>query len=100
MIGLGLRRGDKVAVVGDNRPAWVCAEIAAQGAGAVAVGIYQDSSPAEVAYVVEHSEAVLVVAEDQEQVDKLLEVIDQLPHVRHVIYDDPRGLRHYRHPAL
>jgi long-chain acyl-CoA synthetase len=100
MISLGLRRGDKVAIVGNNRPAWVFAELAAQGAGAISVGIYQDSTPAEVAYVVDHSEAALVVAEDQEQVDKLLELMAKLPRVRHVVYDDPRGMRHYRHPAL
>ena len=100
LISLGIRRGDKVAIIGDNRPAWVYAELAAQGAGGVSVGIYQDSSLTEVAYVIDHSEAAFVVAEDQEQVDKILEVIERLPRVRHVVYDDPRGLRHYRHPAL
>jgi long-chain acyl-CoA synthetase len=100
LMSLGMRRGDKVAIIGDNRPAWVYAELAAQGAGGVSVGIYQDSNLEEVAYVIDHSEAAFVVAEDQEQVDKILELVDRLPRLRHIIYDDPRGLRHYRHPAL
>ncbi|HVR07204.1 MAG TPA: AMP-binding protein, partial [Thermoanaerobaculia bacterium] len=100
LLALGLRRGDKVAIIGDNRPEWLYAELGAQGAGGTAVGIYQESNLDEVAYVIDHSDAVLVVAEDQEQVDKILDVIEKLPKVRHVIYSDPRGMRHYRHPAL
>ncbi len=97
---LGLRRGDKVAIVGDNRPEWVWSEIAAQALGAASVGIYQDSNLTEVAYVIDHCDASIVVAEDQEQVDKILEMLEKLPKVRHVVYTDPRGLRKYRHPAL
>jgi long-chain acyl-CoA synthetase len=100
LVALGLRRGDKVAIIGDNRPEWVYAELAAQGAGGTSVGIYQDSNLVEVAYVIDHSDAVFVVAEDQEQVDKILDMIEKLPQVKHVIYSDPRGMRHYRHPAL
>ncbi|HEX9050703.1 MAG TPA: long-chain fatty acid--CoA ligase [Anaeromyxobacter sp.] len=100
LVALGLQRGDKVAIVGDNRPEWVWSEIAAQAAGAASVGIYQDSNLTEVAYVIDHCDASIVVAEDQEQVDKILEMLDQLPKVRHVIYTDPRGLRKYEHPAL
>ena len=100
LVDLGLRRGDKVAIIGDNRPEWVYAELAAQAGGGASVGIYQDSNLDEVAYVIDHSDAVLVVAEDQEQVDKILDVIDKLPKVKHVVYGDPRGMRHYRHPAL
>lgn len=100
LVDLGMRRGDKVAIIGDNRPEWVYAELAAQAAGGASVGIYQDSNLDEVAYVIDHSDAVLVVAEDQEQVDKILDVIDKLPKVEHVVYSDPRGMRHYRHPAL
>ena len=100
LIDLGMRRGDKVAIIGDNRPEWLYAELAAQGAGGTSVGIYQDSNLAEVAYVIDHADAAFVAAEDQEQVDKILDVIERLPKVRQVIYSDPRGLRHYRHPAL
>jgi long-chain acyl-CoA synthetase len=100
LIGLGLERGDKVAIVGNNRPEWVYAELAAQGAGATSVGIYQDSTLNEVAYVIDHSEAVFVVAEDQEQVDKILDIVEKLPKVKNIIYTDPRGMRSYKHPAL
>jgi long-chain acyl-CoA synthetase len=100
LMSLGMQRGDKVAIIGDNRPAWVYAELAAQAAGGTSVGIYQDSNLEEVAYVIDHSDAAFVVAEDQEQVDKILDVVERLPKVRNVVFDDPRGLRHYRHPAL
>jgi long-chain acyl-CoA synthetase len=100
LISLGLERGDKVAIIGNNRPEWVYAELAAQGAGAVSVGIYQDSTLNEVAYVIDHSEAAFVVAEDQEQVDKILDMIEKLSKVKNIIYTDPRGMRNYRHPAL
>jgi long-chain acyl-CoA synthetase len=97
---LGVARGDKVAIVGDNRPEWVFAELAAQALGGASVGIYQDSSLTEVAYVIDHCDAAVVVAEDQEQVDKILGMMERLPKVRHVIYADPRGMRSYRHEKL
>jgi len=100
MVSMGLSRGDKVAIIGDNRPEWVWAEVAAQAAGAVPLGLYQDSTLKEVAYVIDHSDATFVVAEDQEQVDKILEMKEQLPKVRYIIYSDPRGMRGYRQPFL
>jgi long-chain acyl-CoA synthetase len=100
LVALGLGRGGKVAIIGDNRPEWVWTEIAAQAAGAASIGIYQDSNLTEVAYVIDHCDASVVVAEDQEQVDKILEMLDRLPKVKHVVYTDPRGLRKYEHPAL
>jgi len=100
LVSLGLARGDKVAIIGDNRPEWVWSEIAAQAAGAASVGLYQDSNLAEVAYVIDHCDATVVVAEDQEQVDKILDMLDKLPKVRAVVYTDPRGLRTYDHPKL
>jgi len=100
LVSLGLERGGKVAIVGDNRPEWVIAELAAQAAGAASVGIYQDSNLTEVAFVIDHCDARFVVAEDQEQVDKILGMIDQLPKVAYVVYSDPRGLRRYRHEKL
>jgi long-chain acyl-CoA synthetase len=100
LVALGVGRGDTIAIIGDNRPEWVFAELAAQAAGAASVGIYQDSSLTEVAYVIDHCDASLIVAEDQEQVDKILDIIEKTPKVRHVVYTDPRGLRKYAHPAL
>jgi long-chain acyl-CoA synthetase len=100
LISLGLQRGETVAIIGDNRPEWIFSELAAQAAGAASVGIYQDSSLTEVAYVIDHSDATFVCAEDQEQVDKILGVIGRLPRVRNVIYAEPRGLHKYGHPAL
>ena len=100
LVSLGLSRGDKVAVIGDNRPEWVWAEVAAQAAGAVPLGLYQDSTLKEVSYVIDHSDSSFVVAEDQEQVDKILDMKEQLPKVRYVIYTDPRGMRGYKEPFL
>jgi long-chain acyl-CoA synthetase len=97
---LGLRRGDKVAIVGGNRPEWVMSELATQALGGASVGVYQDSTLTEVAYVIDHCDAEIVVAEDQEQVDKILDMLGQLPKVKAVVYTDPRGLRGYRHPLL
>jgi long-chain acyl-CoA synthetase len=93
--GLGLRRGDKVAIMSDNRPEALWVLFATQAVGAVPVPIYQDAVAREVQYVVDHCDARFVLAEDQEQVDKLLEARAGLPKVERVFYDDPKGLRHY-----
>ncbi|HKD43681.1 MAG TPA: AMP-binding protein [Myxococcaceae bacterium] len=100
LLELGMQPGDKVAIIGDNRPEWIFSELAAQSLGGAAVGLYQDSNLNEVAYVTDHCDAAFVVAEDQEQVDKVLGMIEKLPKVKRVIYADPRGLRGYKHPAL
>jgi len=100
LASLGFKRGDKLAIIGDNRPEWVWSELAAQALGGVAVGLYQDSLPRELAYVIDHSDAVLLVVEDQEQVDKMLEIREQMPRVRRVIYYDPKGLKNYRDDLL
>ena len=100
MVALGLQAGDKVAIIGDNRPEWVWGEVAAQAAGAVPLGLYQDSTLKEVSYIIDHSDASFVLAEDQEQVDKILDMKEQLPKVRFIIYSDPRGMRGYRQPFL
>src|SRR4030066_2325943 len=97
---LGLSPGDKVAIIGDNRPEWVWAEVAAQAAGAVPLGLYQDSTLKEVVYVIDHSDSTFVVAEDQEQVDKILDMREQLPKVRYVGHSDPRGMGGYKEPCL
>ncbi len=96
----GFERGDTLAVISDNRPAVYWAMVAAQAAGGVAVGVYQDAIVKEVQYVIDHSDAKFVLAEDQEQVDKLLELKDGLPKLRKIVYDDPKGLRHYDDPLL
>ncbi len=100
LVSLGIARGDKVAIIGDNRPEWVWAEVAAQAAGAVPLGLYQDSTLKEVSYIIDHSDSTFVVAEDQEQVDKILDMKDQLPKVRYIVYTDPRGMRGYKDSCL
>ncbi len=104
LVELGLKKGEIVAVLGDNRPEWLIAQLAAQSIGARSLGIYQDSVAVEVRYLMEFSGARFVIAEDQEQVDKLLEVWDELNagdhQVRSVIYYDPRGLGSYPHDFL
>jgi long-chain acyl-CoA synthetase len=100
MVSLGLNAGDKVAIIGDNRPEWVWGEVASQAAGAVPLGLYQDSTLKEVAYIIDHSDASIVIAEDQEQVDKILDMKEELPKVRYIIYSDPRGMRGYKQPFL
>jgi long-chain acyl-CoA synthetase len=97
---LGVGRGDVVAIVGDNRPDWVAAEIAAHALGAASLGMYRDALDEEIRYLVEYAEARVVVAENEEQVDKLLNLEDRIPSVRHIVYCDPRGMRKYDDPRL
>lgn len=97
---IGFRRGDALAIVGDNRPEWVYAELAAQALGGVSVGLYQDAVAAEVAFIVDQCDARVVVVEDQEQVDKMLDLRAKLPRVERLIYYDPRGLRGYSSELL
>ncbi len=100
LYSMGFREGDSLAIIGDNRPEWVWAEVAAQSLKGMPLGIYQDSILTEVAYVIKHSDAKFVVAEDQEQSDKILDMKDDLPNVVKVIYTDPKGLRGYDDPLL
>jgi long-chain acyl-CoA synthetase len=97
---LGFTRGDKTAVVGDNRPQLYWAMLATQALGGIPVPLYQDSIEREMQYIVDHAEARFAVVEDQEQVDKLLHVREQCPVLEWIIYDDPRGLRHYKDARL
>ena len=97
---LGLERGDKVALIGDDEPEGFWAEAAIQSAGAAMVAMWSDSIPSEIAYVIQHSDARLVVAEDQEQVDKLLEIAPSLPALQKIVYWDRKGMRRYRDPLL
>jgi len=82
---LGVKPGDRIAIHSENRPEWLFADIGAQGIGAVSVGVYPTSPPAELHYLLEHSEAVVLIAEDEEQLDKALEVRDQLPKLRWIV---------------
>jgi len=91
----GFRRGMHLAIVGDNRPRLYWAMIAAQALGGVPVPMYQDAPAAEFAFVLNDAEIDYALVEDQEQVDKLLEAQPQVPTLRHIYYDDPRGLRNY-----
>ena len=100
LASLGFHRGDKIAVIGDNRPQLYWTMVAAQALGGAPVPVYQDSIAAEMHYVIDHSESRMVVCEDQEQVDKILEMKDKLPAVETVVYDDPKGMRHYDYPFL
>tara|TARA_B100000315_G_scaffold220253_1_gene222759 strand:+ start:131 stop:2065 length:1935 start_codon:yes stop_codon:yes gene_type:complete len=97
---MGFKRGDKLAIIGDNRPRLYFAMLACQSLGGISVPLYQDSIAKELSYVIHHSEARFVIAEDEEQVDKLLEIKDQIPHVEQVVYDDTRGLEQNEDPWL
>ena len=97
---LGFQRGESVAIVGTNRPRLYWAFAAVQSLGGIPVPMYQDSVADEMVYVLEHAEVRFAVVEDQEQVDKILSVSDQLPHLRHMIYDEDRGLKDYDHTRL
>lgn len=100
LASLGVRRGDIVAVLGDNRPEWLIAELAAQSIGAAVVGIYPTSLDEEIVHIITLADARVVVAEDQEQVDKLRRVKPQLPHLQTVAYYEPHGLESYDDPWL
>ncbi len=96
----GFAPGDKLSVIGENRPRLYFAQLAAQSLGGIAVPVYQDAIATELAYVLDHAETSVVVAENQEQVDKILSLKDRLPRLTLIVYDDPRGLRNYNEPIL
>jgi long-chain acyl-CoA synthetase len=97
---LGVEPGTKVAIVGQNRPRLYWAIAAAQWLGAIPVPVYADSVADEMAYVLDHAEVTLAIAQDQEQVDKLLSVAERLPKLHHILYDEDKGLRTYDHTRL
>ncbi|SCA55573.1 Long-chain-fatty-acid-CoA ligase [Candidatus Terasakiella magnetica] len=96
---LGCGKGDTVGLLGKNRPEWVWGEVAAQAIGSMSMGIYEDSLGPEAAYLINYAETKIVIAEDEEQVDKLLELED-VTSIKHIIYCDPRGMRKYDDPRL
>jgi long-chain acyl-CoA synthetase len=97
---LGFKRGDRLAIIGDNRPRLYWAMVAAQSLGGIPVPLYQDAVAQEMVFVLQDADIHIAIVEDQEQVDKLLEVREQCPSLKHILYDDPRGLRHYTQTYL
>jgi len=100
LASLGFKRGMNLAIVGDNRPSLYWAMLAAQSLGGVPVPLYQDAPAADMAYVLNDADIGFAVAEDQEQVDKLLELTESCPQLRHIVFEDERGMRHYRQAGL
>lgn len=98
--GLGVQRGDHVVVIGANRPRLYAAMLAIQALGGIAVPLYQDAAAAECVFPIQNADVKVAIVEDQEQVDKMLEVREQVPTLAHILYHDPRGLRHYDAPGL
>lgn len=100
LMSLGLSRGGKICIIGDNDPHWFWAELGAQAAGGAVTGIFSSSSPDEVRHIAALSDSEFIIAQDQEQVDKVLSIMEQLPLVKKVIYWDPKGMRSYDDPVL
>jgi len=94
---LGLKRSENIGIITDNHPEWLFSELGAQAIGAITVNLFTSSIAKELTVMLNRIQATYVVAQDQEQVDKLLEMKEQLPHVRKVIYVDPTGMRTYTH---
>ncbi len=95
LLAQGVARGDVVGIIGRNRPHWLWAELAAHAVGAMSLGIYEDALAREVQYLLGYAEAKVVLVEDEEQADKVLEVAGELPALRWIVYNDPRGMRKY-----
>ncbi|MBW1910551.1 MAG: AMP-binding protein [Deltaproteobacteria bacterium] len=100
MVSLGLKKGDKVAMIGDNRPEGIWAEMASMCAGAIPVWLFQDCMMEEVKYIIDHSDSRFFVGETQEEVDKALGIMPDCPKLEHVIWDDPKGMRRYHQEFL
>lgn len=100
LASLGFMRGEKAVIIGENKPEWYWAELAVQSAGGVVVGVFTDCIPSEVKYYILDSEATLVIAHDQEQVDKIIEIKEEVPNLRQVIYWDEKGLWNYEEKYL
>lgn len=96
----GLHAGDAIAIISDNRPEWVFADLGAQALGVLSAGVYVTNPPADVAYQLNHCRARVVVCEDQEQVDKVLGSPEPLPHLHRIVVIDPEGTRDYDDPRL
>jgi len=100
MVSLGLKRGDKVAMIGDNRPEGLWAEMAAMCAGGIGVWLFQDCMMDEVKYIIDHSDSRFFVGETQEETDKGISIKDECPKLQTIIWDDPKGMRNYHQEYL
>jgi long-chain acyl-CoA synthetase len=100
LLQAGFKRGEHLAIIGENRPHLYFTMTAVQCLGGIPVPMYQDAVAAEMAFVFDNAEIGFAMVEDQEQVDKVLEIREKVPHLRRIIYDDPRGLRNYNQPGL
>jgi long-chain acyl-CoA synthetase len=100
LLSLGFEPGDKMVIIGENAPQWYCTELAAQANHGVSVGLYSELTSREIKYVVENSEAKFAVVQDQEQVDKFLQIKHELPLLKKIIYWNYKGLAHYEDPIL
>jgi len=100
LASLGFKRGDKLAIIGDNRPQLYWGMAAGQSLGGVPIALYQDAIERELEFILEHSEARFVLAEDQEQSDKMLSLKQKIPNIEYIIYNDPKGMRNYSEPFL
>lgn len=96
----GLQRGEHMVVVGSNRPRLYATMLAAQSLGAIPIPLYQDAVAAECVFPITNADVRFAMVEDQEQVDKLLEIRDRCPDLSNIVFDDPRGLRNYNEPGL
>ncbi|WP_045214811.1 AMP-binding protein [Desulfonatronovibrio magnus] len=97
---LGLGKGDVIVLIGDNRPEWLWAELAIQSLGGISLGVYQDVQAQEIEYIFELTGCKLVIAEDQEQVDKMLSLRETVSHLEYIVFHDAKGLSQYDHPGL
>jgi long-chain acyl-CoA synthetase len=100
LAAIGFQRGMNLAIIGDNRPRLYWSMLAAQCLGGVPVPMYQDAPAADMSFVLENAEIAYAIVEDQEQVDKLLDLCDQCPNIKHIAYEDERGMRNYTHQQL
>jgi long-chain acyl-CoA synthetase len=100
LVSLGLKRGDKVAMIGDNRPEGLWSEMASLCAGGVGVWLFQDCMMEEVKYIIDHSDAKFFIGETQEEVDKALSIKDDCPKLQWIVWDDPKGMRRYHHDNI
>jgi long-chain acyl-CoA synthetase len=100
LVSLGIQPGDRVAVHSENRPEWLFCDLGTVAVRAITVGLYPTNPPTEVRYLLQDSGSRILVAEDQEQVDKALEVEEDCPDLEWIVYLEPRGVNAYEHPKL
>lgn len=100
LLALGVERGERVGLIGENRPEWAYADLGIQAAGAATTGIYTTCSPEQIQYVLDHAQCRVFILEGEEQLDKILTIRSQLPHLQHIVVIDPEGLRTFQDPMV